>query len=487
MEKSKQNTVIFDNGSLNTRIGFSSKDKPQFTFQTSTTKNNETVFPVKTGIIVDFEAMESIWSKSFSKLVNFFYLFSAFFLTIFSFFTKIFSLRDGLNVDPKEHGVVLTESVLAPKMQRELVCQYMFEKFNVPYLYIAPSPLFSLYSVGKKSGVVVDIGDSTTIVAPVAEGSLITHAVEKIEFGGRDITHYLQAALNKTYGQTVVSYEEANKIKEKFLYVPKDYQSSLTAIERLSKKSQTQAASDSASDQKAAKQQQQQKGVTALFQPQEYTLPDGKTISVDPKLRFEILEYSLFAPPTTLQPSFFEKWFYPPETYFKEKRTQALNSLISQNQQKKGFIPQQYFSNDNNPKEHDGLHRLVYTSIMKSSPEYRKALLGNVILGGGSSMFDGLQHRLATELELISNTSYQPTKVYLAANGGAVTAGDTSRAFGMAQSEDYAWGSSEGYERAYSSWAGASIFTQLSSFQNICIRKSEYNEHGPAFIHRKTM
>ena len=40
-------------------------------------------------------------------------------------------------------------------------------------------------------------------------------------------------------------------------------------------------------------------------------------------------------------------------------------------------------------------------------------------------------------------------------------------------------------ERKYSVWIGGSILASLSTFQQMWISKQEYDECGPAIVHRK--
>ncbi len=40
-------------------------------------------------------------------------------------------------------------------------------------------------------------------------------------------------------------------------------------------------------------------------------------------------------------------------------------------------------------------------------------------------------------------------------------------------------------ERKYSVWIGGSILSSLSTFQQMWIAKSEYEESGPSIVHRK--
>lgn len=50
------------------------------------------------------------------------------------------------------------------------MAQLLFEKFDVPGLYLHPSSVLSLYSVGHTTGMVLDAGASATRVVPVYEG-----------------------------------------------------------------------------------------------------------------------------------------------------------------------------------------------------------------------------------------------------------------------------------------------------------------------------
>eukprot|EP00808_Paulinella_micropora_P020248 g64561.t1 len=73
-------------------------------------------------------------------------------------------LYDRLGADPKEHPILLTQPCLAPvRLQKEMT-EIMFEKFDVPCLYVATAPLLAAYAYGAVSGLVVDIGHSSAQV-----------------------------------------------------------------------------------------------------------------------------------------------------------------------------------------------------------------------------------------------------------------------------------------------------------------------------------
>jgi len=104
--------------------------------------------------------------------------------------------------------------------------------------------------------------------------------------------------------------------------------------------------------------------------------------------------------------------------------------------------------------EDDGIHKLTFDSIMKCDVDIRKDLYSNIVLSGGSTMYSGLSDRMQKEITALA----PPTmKVKVIAPP----------------------------ERKYSVWIGGSILASLSTFENMWIQKSEYDESGPSIVHRK--
>ena len=104
--------------------------------------------------------------------------------------------------------------------------------------------------------------------------------------------------------------------------------------------------------------------------------------------------------------------------------------------------------------EQDGIHNLLYESIMKCDVDIRKDLYANVVLSGGSSCFPGIQDRMTKELTAIAPASM---KINIVAPP----------------------------ERKYSVWIGGSILASLTSFQEMWIFREEYDEAGAEIVHRK--
>ncbi|SPR00164.1 unnamed protein product (mitochondrion) [Plasmodiophora brassicae] len=104
--------------------------------------------------------------------------------------------------------------------------------------------------------------------------------------------------------------------------------------------------------------------------------------------------------------------------------------------------------------ESEGIHQLAYQSIMKCDVDIRKDLYENIVMSGGSTMYDGLATRLQKEVAALAPSSMR-VKVVAPP------------------------------ERKYSVWIGGSILSSLSTFQQMWVSKEEYDEAGPSIVHRK--
>jgi len=104
--------------------------------------------------------------------------------------------------------------------------------------------------------------------------------------------------------------------------------------------------------------------------------------------------------------------------------------------------------------ENQGIHRLTFDSIMKCDVDIRRDLYGNVVMSGGSTMFKGIAERMQKEIQALAPAS-MTVKIIAPP------------------------------ERKYSVWIGGSILSSLSTFEEMWVKKDEYDESGPSIVHRK--
>ena len=99
-----------------------------------------------------------------------------------------FIFENKLKTDPSQHAVILAEQPRNSRKNKEKMAEIMLERFNVPSLFMGIQSVFSLFSSGHTSGLVVDSGANVTYSVPCYEGYAITHAIERLSLGGNDIS-----------------------------------------------------------------------------------------------------------------------------------------------------------------------------------------------------------------------------------------------------------------------------------------------------------
>jgi len=104
--------------------------------------------------------------------------------------------------------------------------------------------------------------------------------------------------------------------------------------------------------------------------------------------------------------------------------------------------------------EAPGMHKMGFDSIQECDIDIRKDLYSNVILSGGTTLYEGLPDRLEKELDAMCP---QQNMVKIIAS----------------------------QDRYYCVWTGGSTLSSLSTFESQWITKDEYEENGAEIVHRK--
>uniref|UniRef100_A0A914WPE1 Uncharacterized protein n=3 Tax=Plectus sambesii TaxID=2011161 RepID=A0A914WPE1_9BILA len=117
--------------------------------------------------------------------------------------------------------------------------------------------------------------------------------------------------------------------------------------------------------------------------------------------------------------------------------------------------PEVLFRPDLIGEEWDGIAQCLVHSIQKSDMDLRKTLYQNIVLSGGSTLFQGFGDRLLGEVKKLAP---RDVKIRIAAP----------------------------QERLYSTWIGGSILASLDTFRKMWVSKKEYEDEGKKIIHRKT-
>lgn len=153
--------------------------------------------PVDHGHIEDWMDLEAIWSYTFEQ---------------------------GLGISPEGRPVLLTEPPLASSSHREHLVEAMVEGFDVAEVNLSIQGVVALYATGRTTGLVVEVGEGVTQVVPVHEGFTDKSAIRRSDFGGQELTMYLQKLLCDN-GYTLTTrddFEHVRLMKETLCYVALD-------------------------------------------------------------------------------------------------------------------------------------------------------------------------------------------------------------------------------------------------------------------------
>ncbi|XP_060487031.2 uncharacterized protein LOC132678555 isoform X2 [Panthera onca] len=146
------------------------------------------------GVVSDWDALEVLWQH-------------------------LFYCR--LGVRPEELAVLVADSPISPRTNREKVAEILFERFHVPAMQTAHQALLALYAYGRTTGLVLGSGHGTSYVAPILTGDLAPLDTYRLDVAGADLTEYL-AQLLLAGGHSPPKAGLVNQIKEACSYVAMD-------------------------------------------------------------------------------------------------------------------------------------------------------------------------------------------------------------------------------------------------------------------------
>ena len=116
--------------------------------------------------------------------------------------------------------------------------------------------------------------------------------------------------------------------------------------------------------------------------------------------------------------------------------------------------PEALFSPEQLGIQNPGLSKMVSCSITKCDADIQKMLYGEIVLSGGTTLFQGLDDRLLRELEQVASKG---TLIKITVPP----------------------------DRCFSTWIGASIVTSLSSFKQMWVTSADFKEFGTSVVQRR--
>ncbi|KAJ6246191.1 actin [Anaeramoeba flamelloides] len=404
--------LVIDNGSYTLKADYVGEDAPRFIIPTLFGEPKEKGMndrnwyvgeaaqckrgilalknPIENGIIGDWDAMEKIWRYTFSNKIG---------------------------ATAKDHPILLTEDPTNPKLNREKTAEIMFETFSVPSLYLVPHQILQLYASDRTRGCAIDMGTTTSLCC-VVDSKIIKNSFIRAKcLTTKNTNQFLrELMLLKGYEMTTfLDLEIVRDIKEKYCYALTE-----NAFEWITEPEKEQ-------------------------QTKKYELPSGQMLSLGKEL------------------------FLTTELFFKSKRKILKQSklLTSFNLKiKKKEQEQEQEKEKENEKEKEleksskiiqndylTLQEMVHNGIMQCSTEIQNEMFENIVISGGSSLFQGLTKRLNSELHTFWAENTPKIKIHVPA------------------------------ERKYTTWIGGSKMASDIQSNKQWMTKEQYDENGSRYIH----
>ena len=332
-------SLVFDIGSFNSRFGYSGEDSPKYVFQSQVGNYNNTNYFIGEHELryykPDVKVSSPINNQGYIENQE------TFELMINHVYSK------SLKIESKEHPVLFSEPGIHNKENRSLLCQIMFEKFEIPAIFVCKNPVLSAFSCGRSTCLVFDSGSNSTWASPVHDGYVLYKTQLKNDIAGNYISNEVSKLIHNKNVKVVPHYkftkepkeDDENSFTTKYLDIPPQQDSSYELFWIKENIRDVKESILSFSDESFLL------GNKEMISPYLYELPDGTNIN------------------------------------FGNERFAIQEKLFSQSNP--GF---------------NGYHSMVIDSINKGDVDIKKEMYSSIFVCGGNTLFQGFPEYLQNQI-----------------------------------------------------------------------------------------
>lgn len=408
--------VVIDNGTGYTKMGYAGNSGPQFVLPTLISSRSS-VGPSQSGSggyrgdDLDFRIGDEAAAMSKSHAQTLHYPIRHGQIENWDLMESYWQhcLFRYLRCDPALHPVLLTEPPLNAPENREYTAEIMFESFNVPRLYIAVQAVLAL-AASWMDAAAAPAGTNPLTGCVVDSGDGVTHIIPVVE----------GYAIGSAIKHVPLAGRQVTMMMQQLLRERPDLKHLIHPDESLD----------------VARRVKEDACYVCPDLPREFAKFD-----LDPAKIVRTFSLSSGQGLTVGH-----ERFLAPEVFF---NPEMLATTTASNQQSPPPLPQ-----------------LVDDAIQACPIDCRRALYGNIVLSGGSTMFRDFGKRLQRDLRTLVDDRLAYTVALEAVNKSSSGAPAVNVVAHRNQ--------------RYAVWAGGSLFASMPQFATFCTSRQDYEEHGPS-------
>lgn len=99
----------------------------------------------------------------------------------------------------KDCSILLAEPLNCGMEEKELLGQFLFEKFSFDNIFLVKPAVLTLFGEGKYTGLVTELNEDFSNFVPIYNGFIIDHAKIKSDIGRTNVIEYMENLLIKEY------------------------------------------------------------------------------------------------------------------------------------------------------------------------------------------------------------------------------------------------------------------------------------------------
>lgn len=338
--------------------------------------------------------------------------------------SKLFGhVYERMQVEAKEHPVLLSEPSFNTSALRERATELLFEEHGVPALFLAKNAVLASFAHGRATSVVLESGASTTAAVPVHDGYVLSKSLIQSPLAGDELTRIYEHIIRSEFGNPL---RPSFSISKK---VGKDGD-----VISVSDKPLPGITSSFSSYHAHLLVQDIKEGTTKVFQESnlaiDYSLPSSE--SSPPLLQYILPDGSSLSPGSwryRLPEIMFNPSLHTPSSYSSHSSISSLPSV----------------------------QQMLFQAINSCDSDLKKDLLQNIFITGGNTLFPGFSDRLISELSSLFGPQIKLKNQSLPSPS----------------------------ERKNATFIGASILSSLGTFHQMWMSRQEYDEYGKGLVDRK--